>query len=223
MRTQFGKLLKPKASGSGQKSTTPKQMWLMKQLDFLKSHVVPRHTESTLTLGTDSDDGEEDSIVSMSNTPSPVTVTPDEETTPPTESTGQAVKRPRATKPTMKAADMEMVKLSLLQRVQNTLESPPADAEEVFGQQVASEVRSIKDRVLQLRLKRDIMNLIYDAQEAEMAFQMPNTNTSHPGSYGHPGPHPRLQYQGMQPYQPQAPSPQDPSASTQPMYRMLNN
>lgn len=50
MRTQFGKLLKPKASGSGQKSTTPKQMWLMKQLDFLKSHVVPRHTESTLTV-----------------------------------------------------------------------------------------------------------------------------------------------------------------------------
>lgn len=50
LRTQYGKLIKPKASGSGQKPLTPKQQWILQHLDFLRAHVTHRHTESTLRV-----------------------------------------------------------------------------------------------------------------------------------------------------------------------------
>ncbi|CAI5660123.1 unnamed protein product [Oreochromis niloticus] len=108
LRTQYGKLLKPKPSGSGQKPPTPKQTWILKHLDFLKAHVVHRQTESTLRLGTESEDigateeGDEDQstmgieadVLVSSNTTSPVSVSQEEETTsnspPISESTGPA-------------------------------------------------------------------------------------------------------------------------------------
>ncbi|KAL3976395.1 hypothetical protein ACER0C_022281 [Sarotherodon galilaeus] len=202
LQTQYSKLLKP--SGSGQKPPTPKQIWILKHLDFLKAHVVHRQTESTLRLGTESDDigateeGDEDQstvgieadVLISSNTTSPVSVSQEDENTsnspPITESTGRLLMAsdsglvsvlvlldlsaaPRVQKPSPKSAEhsIDMAKLSLLQQVQKILSGSNADSEELFGQQVASELRNIKDRALQLRLKRNIMNMIYDTQEAE--------------------------------------------------------
>ncbi|KAL1260088.1 hypothetical protein QQF64_007915 [Cirrhinus molitorella] len=48
LRTQYGKLIKPKPSGSGQKPLTFKQNWILRHLNFLKAHVMHRPTESTL-------------------------------------------------------------------------------------------------------------------------------------------------------------------------------
>lgn len=60
-----------------------------------------------------------------------------------------------------------MAKPSLLQLVQDTLAGSSANSEELFGQQVALELRNIKDRAVKLRLKRAIMNISYDTQEAK--------------------------------------------------------
>ncbi|KAL3971397.1 fumarate hydratase, class II [Sarotherodon galilaeus] len=180
LRTQYGKLLKPKPSGSGQKPPTPKQTWILKHLDFLKAHVVHRLGTELEEIGPTEERDEDQStmgieadVLMSSNTTSPVSVSQEEENTsnsPPTsESTGRPVKRCRVQKHAPKSAEhsTEMTKLSLLQQVQQTLSACNADSEELFGQQVASELRNIKDRALQLQLKRNIMNMIYDTQEAE--------------------------------------------------------
>lgn len=85
-------------------------------------------------------------------------------------SSGRSVKRPRVQKPNSKSAEhnTEMAKLSLLQK---TLSGSDADSEERFGQQVASELRNINNPALQLRVKRKIMNVIYDAQETALSEQ----------------------------------------------------
>ncbi|KAM4565474.1 uncharacterized protein V3H82_014502 isoform 2-T2 [Fundulus diaphanus] len=181
LRTQYGKLMKPKPSGSAQKPLTPKQKWIIKHLDFLKGHVIHRPTESTLRPGTESEDtceGEEDpatveseaDVLSSSDATSPVSVVQEEESSPPVTCQPVQKQRVKKQKPQSAQHSLEMTKLSLLQQVQKALSST-ADPAELFGQQVASELRNIKDRAVQLRLKRDIMNMIYDAQEAESVCQ----------------------------------------------------
>ncbi|XP_055020895.1 uncharacterized protein LOC129412059 [Boleophthalmus pectinirostris] len=244
LRTQYGKLLKPKPSGSGQKPLTSKQTWILQHLDFLKAHVIHRHTESTLRLATESEDtgpmeeGDEDQstvetesdVFTSSDTASPVSVTQEEEnasnSSTVTPSTDQPVKRPKVQKVKPKSTEhsIEMAKLSLLQQVQNTLSGSNADSEEVFGQQVASELRNIKDRALQLRLRRNIMNIIYDTQEAEQAG-----HSQFAGPHPTPGPQPRpyttTPMYPMHPYQAQPPSQDYQAPSTQPMsfLKMINS
>ncbi|XP_038153207.1 uncharacterized protein LOC119791263 isoform X2 [Cyprinodon tularosa] len=163
LRTQYGKLLKPKPSGSGHKPLTPKQKWILRHLDFLKGHVIHRHTESTLRPAVELDDtfeGEEDSSVLETE----AEVEEEESSSP---STCQLVRKQVATKKKPESAQsLEMAKLSLLQQIQRTLASNE-DSNELFGQQVASELRNIRDGAVQLRLKRNIMNMIYDALEAD--------------------------------------------------------
>ncbi|CAI5661128.1 uncharacterized protein LOC112842915 [Oreochromis niloticus] len=233
LRTQYGKLLKPKPSGSGQKPPTPKQTWILKHLDFLRAHVVHRQTESTLRLGTESEDigateeGDEDQstmgieadVFMSSNTTSPVSVSQEEENTsnsPPISESKGRLKRHRVQKYAPKSAEhsIEMTKLSLLQQVQQTLSASNADSEELFGQQVASELRNIKDRALQLRLKRNIMNMIYDTQEAEQGGH----HSQFAGSQVRPPCYPTQPHQVQPPPECQAPS-------TQPMsfLKMLNS
>lgn len=150
------------------------------------------------------------------NTTSPVSVAQKEESSSTSsqvmESTGQPAKRPRLTKHTPKSAEhsIEMAKLALLQQVQQTLAGSNADSEQLFGQQVASELRNIKGRALQLRLRRNIMNIIYDTQEVEHAGH---------AQFARPPLYP------MHPYHVQPPSQDNQAPSTQPMsYRnMLNS
>jgi len=67
-------------------------------------------------------------------------------------------------------SNIEMAKLTLLKQVHSTL-SATNYCLEMFDQQVANELRNVKDNALQLRLRRNIMNMLYDAQEAEQASQ----------------------------------------------------
>ncbi|XP_015248611.1 PREDICTED: uncharacterized protein LOC107096463 [Cyprinodon variegatus] len=165
LRTQYGKLLKAKPRrGGGRKPLTPKQKWILKHVDFLKGHIIHRHTESTMSPTTESEEafeGEGDS--STSETEAEV-----EEEDSSSSLTCQLVQKKEETKQKPQSAQqcLEMAELSLLQQIQKTLVSN-ADSTELFGQQVASELRNIRDRAIQLRLRRNIMNMIYDAQEAE--------------------------------------------------------
>ncbi|KAK5848786.1 hypothetical protein PBY51_008479 [Eleginops maclovinus] len=241
LRTQFGKLIKPKPSGSGQKTLTPKQQWILQHLDFLRVHVAHRSTESTLRPGSESEDtsiteeGEEDQTTVdidadvedvTSNISSPLSE-PTENPSPPVKvSSGQSSKRPRVQKSNSKFDEhnLEMAKLFVLQQVQKTLSGSDADSEERFGQQVASELRNLTNPAVQLRVRRNIMNLIYDAQETAISQQ-----GSVPGNlYGSQAQFPGTQvrpplYPMLHPYQVQS-APQSHQATTQPMsfLSMLN-
>ncbi|XP_056116082.1 uncharacterized protein LOC130091946 [Rhinichthys klamathensis goyatoka] len=48
LRTQYCCLQKPKPSGSGCKPLTPRQRWLLRVMDFIKTYIVHRPCETTL-------------------------------------------------------------------------------------------------------------------------------------------------------------------------------
>ncbi|KAK7138515.1 hypothetical protein R3I94_013975 [Phoxinus phoxinus] len=48
MRTQYCRLQKPKPSVSGSKPSTPRQRWLLRVMDFIKTYIVHRPCETTL-------------------------------------------------------------------------------------------------------------------------------------------------------------------------------
>ncbi|XP_049323079.1 uncharacterized protein LOC125806764 [Astyanax mexicanus] len=246
-RTQYGKLLKPKPSGSGQKPLTSKQQWILTHLDFLKPHVTHRTTATTLALDTVEcediegieEEQEEDAditvdcvsspematrkgdptaprsflqspITSTSGTPSPGTPLsasgqssrcstpfPEGETSlsASTLCVEDGSKIPRTSKTKVRSSDttnIELLKMSLLKQIQCTLSSAD-NSEDVFGQQVASELKKIQNSAVQLRVRRSIMNMLYDAQEEEQArkhghnSQFPPFSAPHaaPPIYGH--------------------------------------
>lgn len=64
--------------------------------------------------------------------------------------------------------DIELQKLEFLKRMAAKVEAEPTpDTFTTFGNQVASEMRLIQDPALLTSLKRNIMNQIYDTQDAE--------------------------------------------------------
>jgi len=62
-----------------------------------------------------------------------------------------------------------MEKLKILQQMSTAFNAgrskPVADSDSNFGAQVAEELRSIKNTVVKTRLKRKIINDLYEAQE----------------------------------------------------------
>ena len=54
LRTQFGKLLHPKPSGSGLKDVTltPRQKWICQSMFFLRAHIAHRPSQTTLNVST---------------------------------------------------------------------------------------------------------------------------------------------------------------------------
>ncbi|XP_016373045.1 uncharacterized protein LOC107712335 [Sinocyclocheilus rhinocerous] len=181
LRTQFTKLLKPKPSSSGEKGLTQKQRWLLSSLEFLKKHVAQRPSETSLdqsvkdllSEGQDIDDPTSDEdITDTSEALGPHTSTQQE---------GQdhsslfptprpALKRRKADTDTV-----EQQKLKLLQQMSASVLASP-DACSSFGNQVAVELRLIKNTSLQTRVKRKIMNALFEAQEAD---QSSSSSSSH--------------------------------------------
>lgn len=80
----------------------------------------------------------------------------------------QAVKKQ---KPESAQHSLEMAKLSLLQQIQIKPILSNVDSEELVGQQVPSELRNLRDRAVELRLGQNIINMIYDTQEADNTGQ----------------------------------------------------
>ncbi|KAK0137743.1 hypothetical protein N1851_026047 [Merluccius polli] len=52
LRTQYGKILRPKASGSGYKDATPRQIWIKRTLGFLRPYMSHRTSQTTLNSKT---------------------------------------------------------------------------------------------------------------------------------------------------------------------------
>jgi hypothetical protein len=114
---------------------------------------------------------------------------------------GDTAKRPRLGRTKAKPSDsnIEMAKLTLLKQVHSTLSATNNDCLEMFGQQVANELRNVKDKALQLRLRRNIMmlhdHMLYDAQEAEQASQYQPPFVGAPSSQTRPFTSVPVQYQ----------------------------
>lgn len=72
---------------------------------------------------------------------------------------------------------LEKRKLDLLQEMSVVIQKPAADCDGMFGNQVAEELRLIKNPVIKTMLKRKIMNdvQVYEAQECDQPFSMPSS------------------------------------------------
>ncbi|KAI2649408.1 hypothetical protein ROHU_014990 [Labeo rohita] len=181
LRTQYARLRKPKPKGSDNKPLTMRQRWLLRALDFLKPHIVHRRSENTLGLPSsdkveddDSDelmqetDKEVDSFDSISVCLSPMPGTPD---TGIPEETASYSLSPRSTsgkRSRTSESDIELQKLEVLKQMSaKVLENPTPDAAAVFASQVAMEYRLLSDPTVQMRVRRQIMALLYEAQDSE--------------------------------------------------------
>ena len=79
----------------------------------------------------------------------------------PAQSASRGVKRKARTE------DIELQKLLVLKQMAAKVDADQADGFTTFGNQVASELRLIKDPANLTRLKRRIVNMIYDTQDSE--------------------------------------------------------
>ncbi|XP_062861167.1 uncharacterized protein LOC134323555 [Trichomycterus rosablanca] len=125
------------------------------------------------------------------------------------ESTAKGVKRKRRSE-----ADVELQKLVVLKQMAAKVDADSTpDVFTTFGNQVALELRQIQDPAIVTRLKRNIMNMIYDAQEHERSrpssshapytFQPINPpQQSHPQYVAHQGSEPQSFLQKLQHFDP---------------------
>ncbi len=73
------------------------------------------------------------------------------------------------------ADELELEKVTILKNVSETLVDASKDVDQTFGKQVVSEMKLIKDPLTKMRLRRNIIMMLYDAQEneARLAMQTP--------------------------------------------------
>ncbi|XP_077052052.1 uncharacterized protein LOC143747045 [Siphateles boraxobius] len=210
LRTQYGKVLRSKPSGSGDKELTSRQKWILKNLQFLQPFVVQRVSQSTLNLddlehsitdeGGEDQETEEDVFESSTSTStSHHTSGP---STPQTSLEASSSHQHRQVperayyKPKQKLRDksldeLEIEKVTILKNVSETLVNAGTDVDQTFGKQVVTEIKLIKDPLTKMRLRRNILMMLYDAHENEARLAL------------HPGP--QTPWQGHtnlnQPYQ----------------------
>ncbi|KAF7200673.1 uncharacterized protein [Nothobranchius furzeri] len=199
LRTQYSKILKVNPSGSGEKTLTNKQRWIMKSLMFLKKYVTQRATESTLYQPTkdamaaereplsDPDDdvsqmSEETSVEEQS-----IPLNDDEDFSPYV-SPPRPAKKPKKSQTEPKADAIEMEKLKILQQMATAFQAgrsrpSSANSDSNFGAQVAEELRLIKNPLIKTRLKRKIMNDLYEAQENDDIDARPSNSYQLPPTY----------------------------------------
>jgi len=83
-------------------------------------------------------------------------------------------------------SDVELQKLAVLKEMAAKVEvDPTPDAFTTFGNQVAAELRLLQDTAIVTRLKRNIMNMIYDAQDGEINRSSSSHSQSAPYTF-HP-------------------------------------
>nr|XP_055049237.1 uncharacterized protein LOC129434331 [Misgurnus anguillicaudatus] len=204
LRTQFSKLLKSKPSGASEKPLTSKQRWLMKTLMFLRKHVTQRATESSLPqsikdgLSAERDplSDPDDDVSLMSDETSaaeePSIIQNDDDLSPPV----PPIPTAKRLKKSQSAEAIKIEKFKILQQMSTAFKAgkskPIADSDSNFGAQVAEELRSIKNPVVKTRLKRKIMNDLYEAQENEVqaSYQLPPSIYPVPSSVHIPNTHP---------------------------------
>ncbi|XP_039531204.1 uncharacterized protein LOC120481563 [Pimephales promelas] len=191
LRTQFGKLIKEKASGSGFKQPTARQKWIVQHLQFLKPFLLQRPSQSSLELeentaalgGEDSEmDNETDLSPGLEQSSCD---TPCENDQPASGPPAPGYPLCRAKYRSKKNENIEQQKIAILNKVADRISNREDKGEYSFGKQVGAELGRIKNPALVLRLKRAIMSQIYDAQESEISVPQMQTHPGFPmsGSY----------------------------------------
>ncbi|KAM9310164.1 uncharacterized protein KZ484_026107 isoform 1-T1 [Pholidichthys leucotaenia] len=180
LRTQYSKVLKPNRSGGGDGVVTSRQRWLLTSLDFLKKHVIQRSVDATLDLSVkdemtelniDDITSETDDLSEISDEPagnlSSTISESNVDCLTPADSPAKKPKKNQTVDP------LEQRKLELLRNISETIRRPAADSNDTFGKLVAMELRLIKSPVMKTKLKRKIMNMIYEAQECDLTNHTP--------------------------------------------------
>lgn len=63
--------------------------------------------------------------------------------------------------------EVEMEKVTVLKKLSETLVDAGKDVDQTFGKQVVTEIKMIKDPLTKMRLRRNILMMLYDAHEKE--------------------------------------------------------
>ncbi|KAI2647908.1 Pheromone-processing carboxypeptidase KEX1 [Labeo rohita] len=139
LRTQFGKLIKEKASGSGYKQPTARQKWILQHLQFLKPFVMQRSNQSSLETtpcvqGGACSDMENDTDPSLSLEQSSCD-TPCEEKLPASGKPSRSVKYKF-----QKNDNIEQQKIAILNKVADRIANKEEKGEYSFGKQIGEEL-----------------------------------------------------------------------------------
>ncbi|XP_038078666.1 uncharacterized protein LOC119745994 [Patiria miniata] len=162
LRTQYSRLVKPLPSGSGAKKKTPRQEWILKNLDFLAPHVKARPSVSNLKIDSiQQDAGEDDEAedntsvaVVQDDIPKPSANTPDNK---------------------KKKRKIEEDEFSVIKSLQKVLEEPEEDDDTVFAKYITREMKKIQDERTKLLLRQKFQTLIVEARMGElMPYQGPH-------------------------------------------------
>ncbi|XP_013861240.1 uncharacterized protein LOC106515779 isoform X2 [Austrofundulus limnaeus] len=186
LRTQYGKLVHPKPGGSGTKELTSRQKWILKSMEFLKCHVLPRQAFSTLECVDDVGNEEQD-CAEETDDPASSAPSPQESWNSPVTPTVNALqqhqpKRKRGHKKsnsTETEENLEREKVSLLRKVVTNAFSSK-DSDDLFGKYVASKMRQITDPVEKMKAEQSITAILYAAQERSMSGTQPPTEPCDP-------------------------------------------
>ncbi|XP_029969510.1 WW domain-binding protein 11-like isoform X4 [Salarias fasciatus] len=193
LRTQYSKLLKCKPSGSANKTLTSRQTWLLKSLTFLKKHVSQRPTESSLpqsvkealateehTSGPDDEAGLSGDVTAEVPASGCQTHCPQNDGDDDNEDDDSSTVTPstqcKRRKKSQSGDAIEQQKVKLLQQMCDAVDasrSKPADADTTFGAQVTQELKAITNAPIKTRVKRQIMNALYEAQELDQSSTLP--------------------------------------------------
>lgn len=112
--------------------------------------------------------------------PSPQLNSPESASSHPSPVTANKPDRPHKSKQKSKdrgADDLEIEKVAILKNVSQTLLGASQDADETFGRQVVSEIKQIKDPATKMRLRRNILCMIYEAEQRPSSHPVPRSTT----------------------------------------------
>ncbi|KAL2088611.1 hypothetical protein ACEWY4_015510 [Coilia grayii] len=146
LRTQYGKLLRPKPSGTGYSVSTPRQQWIERSLGFLRPFMTHRASQTTLNLDDDQmseviEDDEEPEAEEPSE-PSESSTNP----SPPLPVQEHRGRKGKATKQKAKACDLEAEKVEILRAVSQSMIASKEDANEAFGRQLVCELKQVSGK-----------------------------------------------------------------------------
>ncbi|XP_058262814.1 uncharacterized protein LOC131363874 isoform X2 [Hemibagrus wyckioides] len=146
-----------------------RQNWILRNLDFLRSHVQPRQGVSTLNLDEMYDSGDDQVLHNEELEESDTSESSSHDPSQPRSST---IWHKQSQRPKLREEDkLEREKVDILKQVASSVCSNTEDSDDIFGKQVASEMRLLKNTTKKIQARRAIMRVLYEAQDRFMSAQ----------------------------------------------------
>ncbi|XP_028314433.1 uncharacterized protein LOC114470425 [Gouania willdenowi] len=178
LRTQYGKLLRVQEDEGGSHLLTQRQIWILKHLNFLRPHLKRMHNSQQVSdppmMAFDSSEDPQSVKAASSSSASPIhePQKPLPHTSSHSHNTrhSQLASAPKmANTPREEGLDFEQEQMKLFKLVtSNNSNGKTDDEDDIFGKQVASEMRLIRDPMDKLLARRAITKVLYDAQDRSM-------------------------------------------------------